>query len=297
MRHPIVISGPVAWNQIVYLDHLPEPRPHMQFAQESYETIGATSAAKALNLAALGHDVTVRTVLGSDGTADRLRTLLSAAGVAVHAAVVQGESERHLNLMTDEGERVSLYLSSPAERTVDTAAFAALIQDAAAIVMDLSLSSRELLQTAVASGIPLWTDIHDYDGTSEFHAPFIAAASYVFMNADGMAEPEPFMQSCVEAGASAVVCTLGERGAIAYDAEGLHRVDAVPTEVRDSNGAGDAFFSGFLHASLGGASMAEALADAAAQAAVALRSRHLHPVLDDVLGMSTTGRHTDTHKP
>jgi len=38
MPNHILVSGPVSWNSIVYLDHLPEPRPHMQFALDDFET-------------------------------------------------------------------------------------------------------------------------------------------------------------------------------------------------------------------------------------------------------------------
>ncbi len=283
MRNHILVSGPVSWNTIVYLDRLPEPRPHMQFALEDFATVGGTSAGKALHLAGLGREVDCLTVLGDDAASTTLRAVLAAAGVALSGTSIPGLSERHLNLMTREGDRVSLYLSTPQFRAPDIPQFRRLAEAAAALVMDLSETSQALLPHAATSGVPIWTDIHDYDGESEFHEPFIRAASFVFMNADGMPNPESFMRARVEAGASAVVCTLGADGAIAFDADGLHRVRAVPTEVRDTNGAGDAFFAGFLDATLSGASTDGALAAAAAQAVVALQSKHLHPAVEAAL--------------
>ncbi|MGO7983780.1 PfkB family carbohydrate kinase, partial [Rhizobium johnstonii] len=90
--------------------------PHMRFAQEHYETLGGTSAGKALNLASLGHDVRLHTLVGDDADGDRIRSLLSAADVSVHARRSEA-TERHLNLMTRAGERVSIYLDTavPAE--------------------------------------------------------------------------------------------------------------------------------------------------------------------------------------
>jgi sugar/nucleoside kinase (ribokinase family) len=128
----------------------------------------------------------------------------------------------------------------------------------------------------------VWTDIHDYDGSAEFHRPFIEAASYVFMNADGLGQPLDFMHATVDAGARVVVCTLGAEGAIAVTANhALHRVPAVPVpEVVDTNGAGDAFMAGFLHATLDGAAVDAALAAGARQAARALGTVHLSPLLD-----------------
>jgi sugar/nucleoside kinase (ribokinase family) len=185
--------------------------------------------------------------------------------------------------MTRAGERVSLYLSVPAFVEPDVAEFATLCEGAAALVMDLSETSRALLPAAAATGLPVWTDVHDYDGRSEFHESFIRASDYVFMNSDGMSEPLAFMRARVAAGARAVVCTLGEDGAMAVDADGLHRVSAVATPVTDTNGAGDAFLAGYLNATLTGASTDAALAAAATQATVALGTQHLHPVLDALI--------------
>jgi acarbose 7IV-phosphotransferase len=282
VRDHVLICGPVSWNKLVYLDRLPDPRPHTQFALEHFETVGGTSAGKALHLSGLGRNVICHTVLGDDPESDRLRSSLEGARITVVADEVPGDSERHLNLMTRAGERVSIYLSVPGFVAPNVAQFEALSVAAAALVMDLSETSRALLPAAKATGIPIWTDVHDYDGRSTFHEPFIEAANFIFMNGDGMDDPEHFMRALVERGADAVVCTLGAAGAVAFDADGPHHVDAVATEVRDTNGAGDAFLAGYLDATLSGATTDEALSAAARQAAVALGTKHLHPSLEAV---------------
>ncbi|MET4159978.1 carbohydrate kinase family protein [Agromyces sp. PvR057] len=286
MTAPIVISGAASWNRILLLDRLPEPVPHMQFALAEHETIGGTSAGKALGLVGLGHAVRLHTLIGSDADGERVRRLLAASGIDLDDLPTD-VTERHLNLMTPAGERVSLYLSTPADP--GTPASPELVQamaDAAAIVLDLSERSRGLIATARASGRPIWTDIHDYDGEAAFHRPFIEAADWIFMNADRIGEdPIPFMETCVLRGASVVVCTLGARGAVAVDADlRRHDVAAVPVEVVDANGAGDAFMSGVLDAHLGGASLDAALDAGAGHAATVLTTRHLHPSLDALLG-------------
>ena len=285
MTSPIVVSGPAAWNRIVYLDRLPEPVPHMQFALEDYETIGGTSAGKALGLAGLGREVLLHTLIGEDDEGDRVRRALEASGVVVDA-LVSDRTERHLNLMTRAGERVSLYLSAPDDPgTPASAELQQAMADAPALVFDLSSRSRALLPAARAAGRPIWTDIHDYDGSAEFHRPFIEAADWIFMNADRIGDdPLPFMRACVREGASVVVCTLGARGAIAMDERmNLVEVPAEPAEVLDTNGAGDAFMSGVLDAHLADAALPEALAAGARHAATVLGTRHLHPVLDAML--------------
>jgi sugar/nucleoside kinase (ribokinase family) len=286
MTDHVFIAGPASWNQIVELDRLPEPVPHMQFALGDWETVGGTSAGKALALAGLGRRVTLHTLLGDDADGERVRGLLTAVGVELLAGD-GGATERHLNLMTRDGGRVSLYLATPEDRGAGPAPVAvAAMTDAAAIVLDLAPLSIGLIPLARATGRPIWTDIHDYDGESDFHRPFITAADAIFMNADRIGDdPFPFMEQCVEGGASLVVCTLGAEGAIAVDERmSRHAVAAAPVTVLDTNGAGDAFMAGVLDATLAGADVPEALRAGSQHAASVLVTRHLHPSLDALLG-------------
>ncbi|MBT2475860.1 carbohydrate kinase family protein [Microbacterium sp. ISL-103] len=285
MTASVFVAGPVSWNSIVVLDRLPEPVPHMQFAEASWETLGGTSAGKALSLTALGRPTLLYALTAADEPGDRIRAAMAEAGV--RALWGAGDAtERHLNLMTRQGGRVSLYLASPAatDGTHDPDLHAAM-SAADVIVLDLAAEPLRLLPAARDTARPIWVDVHDYDGTADFHRPFLAAADAVFCNADRLDDPVAFLRSRVEAGASLAVCTLGAEGAVAVDAEGsVHRISAVPVEVIDTNGAGDAFLAGVLDARLEGADVPAALTAGARSAASALGTRHLHPSLDRVLG-------------
>ena len=287
MTDHVFIAGPASWNRIVELDRLPEPVPHMQFALGEWETVGGTSAGKALGLAGLGHRTVLHTLLGRDDAGERIRGLLTAAGVELLEGD-GGTTERHLNLMTPAGERVSLYLATPTDPgdrgAIDDAVEQAMT-DAAAIVLDLAPLSLGLIPAARAAGRPIWTDIHDYDGEADFHRPFIEAADVIFMNADRIGDdPFPFMERCIEGGASLAVCTLGAEGAVAIDERMTrHAVAAAPVTVRDTNGAGDAFMAGVLDATLAGAALPDGLRAGARHAASVLTTRHLHPSLDALL--------------
>ena len=273
--HPmpkVFVAGPVSWNRLVRLDRLPESRPHTVFARGHRETVGGTSAGKALTLARLGVEVTLRTVVGDDAPGKAVLDVLRRAGVDVIAETADGATEQHLNLMDPHGGRLSIYLELPhlTRPEHDERARAALA-DADAAVIDLADHARPFLDTDV----PTWCDLHDYDGTAEFHRDFLAA-DHLFLNDDAMPDPEPFLTARVAAGARTAVATLGARGAVAAARDGLHRVAAVPVpEIVDTNGAGDAFFAGFLVAHLAGGGVPEALAAGAAQAARCLGSPDL----------------------
>ncbi|MHA7133440.1 carbohydrate kinase family protein [Oerskovia turbata] len=280
---PVFVAGPASWNELVYLDALPEPRSQTLFAERHRATVGGTSAGKALNLRALGREVVLRTVLGSDDVAPRVEDVLRRAGVTLLVEPSpDGRTERHLNLMGGTGERLSVYLQAPGEtgpgETWDAAV--AALTAAPAAVIDLATPALPLLREAVRLGKDVWCDVHDYDGEAEFHHEFVEAATFLFLSSDRLPGYRAFMEERVEAGARLVVCTHGARGASALTAEGEWvETPAVPVErVVDTNGAGDAFFAGFLDAWLRGGDVAEAMRAGARRGALCVQSPDLAPL-------------------
>lgn len=273
----VVVVGPASANEIIHLAALPAPEPGTHFAERAWSTLGGTSAGKALNLAALGADVTLLTVLGDDEVGSLVRASLSAAGVRVVArASRSGACERHVNLMTEAGERVSIYthLPEPAEPWTPADAhehFAA----ADVVVADLADHARPWIGWARAAGVPVWADLHDYDGASAFHADFTRADHLQLSSVRLPGWREWAARAATERG-SDVVVTHGADGSSALDADGRWvEVPGEVVEVVDTNGAGDAFFAGFLVARWSGADLAASLEAGAAQAAVCLSGPHL----------------------
>lgn len=272
----VAVLGPASWNQIVQVSELPAPRAQTVFAQAVHETLGGTSAGKALHLVDLGHPVELHTVVGSDEYGDKILSALEGARVPTVAQRVGRASERHCNLMTPAGERLSIYLSTPTEDPEPP-----VLRQNTTLVLDLASWTRELARTIRRGQRPIWTDLHDWNGYDEFHQPFAAAATHVFLSADGPDDPVGLLHRLVDEGVSVAVCTMGARGAVAVDTE--HREWTVAAEpvndVVDTNGAGDGFFAGVLHASLLGAELPEALSAGVRQAVRALESPHLSPLV------------------
>jgi sugar/nucleoside kinase (ribokinase family) len=171
----LFVGGPATWNLLVYVDVLPAPHPHTEVVRAHHETVGGTSAGKALNLRSLSAEVTLRTHLGDDDAGRRVEERLLATGVDL---VVErsDRTERHLNLTDAAGRRLSLHLDKPGtspEQHADRVA-AALAASEQAIV-DLADEARPLLARVRDAGVPLVCDLHDYDGTSLFHQDFVDA--------------------------------------------------------------------------------------------------------------------------
>lgn len=282
----VVVHGPASWNLVVDLDELPHPEPHMRFAAAHREVLGGTSAGKAAHLRDRGIDVELHTVLGTDTAAEAIERALRRATVPFVPTYVEGPSERHLNLMDRAGGRVSIYLDMPDSAGSDDAVsldrLLHAVSRARAVVLDLSERSRDVIEPVAALGVPIWTDVHDYDGRAGFQEPFLQGADFVFMNDDRLDAPYEFLRSCVSRGANVAVCTLGARGAVAVDADGDHHVAAEHVDhVVDTNGAGDGFMAGFMAAHLDGADVATALGAGSRQATRALGTVQLNPLLED----------------
>ncbi len=290
----VLVVGPTTDNLIVDLDRLPRPAPHTVIARSARPALGGTSAGKALHLVDQRIAVTLLTTQGNDAVGEALVERLRGCGVDVRAIRTDGPSERHLNLMSATGERVSIYLQQCADVPPDELRRARAIAIAAmgavrAVVLDLSALSRALIPEATALGREVWVDVHDYDGRDPYHQPFLEVADVVVMNGDRIGDPEPFLRALVGRGAVLAVCTLGAHGAMAVARDGtLVRVDADPVAVVDPNGAGDAFAAGLMAhalsvggaAELTGATLVAALRSGAAQGARAGAPAELSPLLE-----------------
>lgn len=272
----VLVNGPASWNTLVRVAALPDARPQTLFASGHRDALGGTSAGKALTLARLGVDVTLRTALGDDDAASRIRAELAVPGLTLVADPLPGPSERHLNLMADDGERLSVYLDLPPEPGPAPAAVHAALAAADAVVVDLAGHSRELLPLVRAAGVPLWCDVHDDDGRAPFQREFAEAADVLVVSADRLEDVEGYLRRHVAGGARWAVCTRGRDGAVALGRdEGWWTVSATAVTAVDSNGAGDGFTAGLLTASLHGLPLPEALRHASAAGALTVASTEL----------------------
>jgi len=278
MTKPVLILGGASLDTIIHLPALPAPEPQTIWPSESYRALGSTGAGKSLNLAALGQPVVFHTLLGRDTEGQQILAALGHPGIRLLTEKTAAPTEQHVNLMSADGKRISLFIQPPPEpEHLDwTQAQQALAECSMAVVNILGYT-RSALPWLKAAGTPIWSDLHDYDGHNPYHEPFIEAARAIFLSSDNLADYRSTMERLVLRGKEFVVCTHGSEGStlLTSDGQWLEQPVVSVSRVVDTNGAGDAFFSGFLHRYLQGAELTDCLRAGAIAGALCVTSREL----------------------
>lgn len=265
---------------MVYVDEFPPPVADTVFARGMHETVGSSGAGKALNLTRLGADVTLWALVGDDEAGSKIRDFVEERGVRFLSTTDPAGTMRHVNLMDRRGERISIWaVSGSLEQEVDTTQFTAVIEAADIISVTIMNHCRQFLPALAALGKTISIDIHDYDGANPYHDEFIAAADYLFMNSLALPEWRSFLEGRIAAGTSVAVCTHGADGASGLTSDdGWVDVPAAQvTNVVDTNGAGDAFYAGFMTSWFTSHNLEAAMRSGTEAAAAAIQSPDLAP--------------------
>lgn len=270
----VFVNGPASWNTTVSLDVLPQPVSATVVAERYADGLGGTSAGKAVSLAALDVEVTLRTLLGDDEHGAKVRAALEHPRIRLLDEISRdGRTERHVNLLGTDGSRVSIYLELPAPGRGANRAREAHDSLVAADVAVLDLASHSLPFFAAAreAGVPVWCDVHDDDGVQDFQAPFRDGGAVVLVSGARLTDPRAYLRERVARGTRLAVCTYGADGALALDRDGWIEVGAAHAgPAVGADGAGDAFLAGLLRGHLDGLETLAALQLAAAAGAVAV---------------------------
>ncbi|MFF9391067.1 PfkB family carbohydrate kinase [Streptomyces griseoluteus] len=255
----VLVLGGAGVDTIVRVPELPLPFADSYPVDTGVHTrAGQTGDFVALGLAALGLDVHHLDLIGDDPEGDLVRALHRQHGIALTALPQPAGTKRAVNLVGPDGRRLSLYDTSrarPGDRFPDEV-LRPLAAGARHVHVTITQPCAEALPLLRETGVPLSTDLHDWDGENPYHEPYALAADVVFLSAAALTDPERTMRRISERGrARVVVATAGAEGArLLADGELTHVPPATPpAPVVDSNGAGDAFAAAFLYGRLAGA--------------------------------------------
>ena len=257
--YDVLVLGGAGVDTIVYVPELPLPDADSYMVPAIEMRAGQTGDGVALGLAALGLRTHHVDVLGADREGDLVRELHERHGVEFTAVPTAAGTKRAVNLVDPLGRRLSLYDISRGDgddRFPDEL-IGKLAGTSRHVHVSITHPGVHALPALVSSGATISTDLHNWDGENNYHEAFASAADIVFLSAAALPDHEAAMRAILARGrARAVVATAGAAGAflLTRDSSGVRHQAATEPEqpVVDSNGAGDAFVSGFLYGLLAG---------------------------------------------
>lgn len=254
----VLVLGGAGVDTIVYVPELPLPYADSYMVRPGIEArAGQTGDFVALGVSALGLRTHHLDLLGDDHEGDLVRALHRDRGIPLTEVAQPGGTKRAVNLVGPDGRRLSLYDDSRAREgdRLPEATVRALAEVSRHVHVSITHPCASALPVLREAGVTVSTDLHNWDGVNPYHEAFADAADLVFVSTAALDDPERTMRRVVERGrAGTVVAMAGAEGAyLLVDGEMAHVPAVAPAApVVDSNGAGDAFVSGFLLGRLAG---------------------------------------------
>jgi sugar/nucleoside kinase (ribokinase family) len=243
----LVLGGLEAWLTI-YVDAFPSAAPQTVFCKGFHETIGGTGFGKAMNLSRLGFDVSFHSPLGQDDLGNAARSELC-GHVTFLFDIDPAGTRRQIHIINPEGERLSYFVNhgSP-DLALERKRLDAVIAASDIVIVNTINYTKALIPLIKEHGKEIWCDIHDYSYSKVYYEDYINSADYLQMSSSCMPGYREFMRRQIDHGKKLIVCTHAHRGASALASNGIWiDVPVIDRYIRrDTNGAGDGFFSGML---------------------------------------------------
>lgn len=254
------------------------PVPVLRLRRETEVAGGAANVAR--NLAALGLQVELAGVTGSDGERERLLALLAEVGIdtgAVLAATGRATSTKTRAIGNHQQMlRIDAEDTTPLSAELENGLFAAVVErlgdvhglllsDYAKGVLSGGLCQR-LIAAARRLGKPVWIDPKGRDFTRYRGASLLTPNRAEL--AEALALPSRGLPEILEAAArlrlslelDAMVVTLGEHGMALIQADGCQQLPARAREVFDVSGAGDTAIAVLAASVIAGLALSDAVA-------------------------------------
>lgn len=256
----VLVVGGSGVDTVVRVDSLPVPLADSVGVGPIREWPGHTGGNVALGCRALGLKVTLLDYIGDDWPGRQVRDRLAAGGVDFEPLISPAGTRRAVNLVDPSGRRMSFYdARDPEELRMPREVYLPHLRRARHVHLSIVNFARFLYDDIEKLGVPVSTDLHDWDGLADHHREFALRSDLVFLSAAGAGERiASVMREILRDGrAEAVIATAGAGGSYLLTRDGSSTprpVPAVapPARVVDSNGAGDAYVCGFLYGRLAG---------------------------------------------
>lgn len=258
--YDVLVVGGSGVDTIVRVDSLPVPLADSVHVGPIEEWAGHTGGNVALGARALGLRVALLDWIGDDWIGTLVRERLAEGDVEFVPMISPAGTRRAVNLVDATGRRMSFYDSrDPADLRMPREFYLPRLGRTRHVHLSIMNFTRFLFDDIEDLGVPVSTDLHDWDGLADHHREFALRSDLVFLSAAGAGDGvEALMREILREGrARTVVATAGAGGSYVLTRDGGSTPRHIPATVPpapvvDSNGAGDAFVSGFLYGRLAG---------------------------------------------
>jgi sugar/nucleoside kinase (ribokinase family) len=255
----VLVVGGAGVDTIVRVEALPVPFADSHVVPPIDTVVGHTGSGVALGCHRLGLATRFVDVIGDDREGRMLLDRFAAEGLTFEHVVHESGTRRAVNLVDAGGRRMSFYdPRHPYDLAPDPTLWRGPLEHARHVHASIMPWTVGALEDAAAAGATTSTDLHDWDGHNPHHRPFAYAADLVFVSGsrlDGI-EADVVADVLDRGRARLVIVMDGARGSrVTVRDGGSFAVPAIDIPGRpaiDSNGAGDAYVSGFLHTWLAG---------------------------------------------
>jgi fructoselysine 6-kinase len=239
----------------------------LYLGRDSYSFVGGNAVNVSVQLTRLGRPAWYFGAVGPDPAGRQIRAALAGRGVDVAGLVeLPGRTSTSRIRVDEDGVRhfesedfgvCDGYLPAAAalERAADCAAAHIGLMPGAESVREF-LAGRGVL-VSQDCGVTIRPRGYRWMGVA-------------FCSQEAAGRPAELVAAeAVHGGAALAIVTCGAAGSVGSDGRTTWRAPAVPADVVDTTGAGDAYAAAFLHARLGGADVDQAMLAAAEHAAIA----------------------------
>ncbi|AYY13896.1 ribokinase [Actinobacteria bacterium YIM 96077] len=295
-RTAVAVAGSLNLDVVMPVPHHPRPGETVLGGDHTRHP-GGKGANQAVAAARLGQHVTMLGRVGDDDAGSFLTGMLDSAGVDTSAVTVTPQTPTGMAyIAVDEAGENTIIVSPGANGMFsagDVASSAAVLADADVTLLQLEVPLDTVEAAARAAGgtvvlnpaparelRPALLDAVDVLVLNETELEVLAGQQLPSGNLDGIVDLSRRIN-----GPDAIVVTLGARGALLVDSEGVSYVPAVEVDVVDTTAAGDAFCGALADALVRREGLGAAVRWATRAAAVTVTRDGAQPALpsrDDV---------------
>ncbi|WP_405019214.1 PfkB family carbohydrate kinase [Kitasatospora sp. NBC_00070] len=259
-EHDLLVVGGAGVDTIVRLDRIELPDADSRSVPPIRDYVAHTGNGVALGAHVLGLRTHFLDFLGEDPQAELILAEYRRRGLAFSHLVSPDGTPRSVNLVDAAGRRFSFYDGRhPAGLRLPAAFYLPHLERSRHVHLSITGVNRDMYPDIRRLGLTSSTDLHDWDGVNPHHRHYAVNSDLVFLSVAGCrGRHEQVMRQILAEGRAALVsATDGANGSYLLTRDRpdtVHHLPAVDPggPVVDTNGAGDAYVTGFLYGRLAG---------------------------------------------